>query len=63
MMQIEDAIGEVLPVNVPGTTEQYPNWRRKLSLDLETIGSDRRFAALCDVLRSERPRQATTNEL
>ena len=59
MMQIEDAIGEVLPVNVPGTAEQYPNWRRKLSLDLETIGGDRRFTALCDVLRSERPRDAS----
>ena len=56
MMQVEDAIGETLPVNVPGTAEQYPNWRRKLSLDIEAIGRDPRFGALCGVLRNERPR-------
>jgi 4-alpha-glucanotransferase len=58
MMQVDDAIGETLPVNVPGTAEQYPNWRRKLSLDLETIGGDPRFVALCAALRAERPRDA-----
>jgi (1->4)-alpha-D-glucan 1-alpha-D-glucosylmutase len=57
MMQIDDAIGEILPVNVPGTAEQYPNWRRKLSLDLEVIGTDPRFTALCGVLQAERPRE------
>jgi len=56
MMQVDDAIGEMLPVNVPGTTEQYPNWRRKLSLDLETIATDPRFVALCAALAQERPR-------
>ncbi len=56
MMQLDDAIGETLPVNVPGTADQYPNWRRKLSLDLDTIGTDPRFNALCDALRNERPR-------
>jgi 4-alpha-glucanotransferase len=57
MMQIEDAIGEMLPVNVPGTAEQYPNWRRKLSLSLESVGSDPRFTALCGVLSNERQRE------
>jgi 4-alpha-glucanotransferase len=60
MMQIEDAIGEVLPVNVPGTADQYPNWRRKLSLDLEAIGCDARFTRLCGVLRGERSRGGAT---
>jgi 4-alpha-glucanotransferase len=58
MMQIDDAIGEVLPVNVPGTAEQYPNWRRKLTFDLVTIAADPRFAALCETLRRERPRRS-----
>jgi 4-alpha-glucanotransferase len=57
MMQVDDSIGELLPVNVPGTTEQYPNWRRKLSLDLEAIATDPRFVALCSALARERPRQ------
>ncbi len=56
MMQVDDAIGESLPVNVPGTTEQYPNWRRKLGLDLDAIGTDPRFVALCAALREQRPR-------
>jgi 4-alpha-glucanotransferase len=56
MMQVDDAIGETLPVNVPGTAEQYPNWRRRLSLDLGAIGTDPRFNALCSALREERPR-------
>ncbi len=25
------------PVNVPGTHDEYPNWQRKMSEDLETI--------------------------
>jgi 4-alpha-glucanotransferase len=55
MMQVDDALAETLPVNVPGTTEQYPNWRRKLGLDLDQITGDPRFVALCAVLRAERP--------
>lgn len=56
MMQVDDAIGEELPVNVPGTAEQYPNWRRRLSYDLAAIASDPRFERLCATLRAERPR-------
>ena len=26
-----------MPVNIPGTSEEYPNWRRKLSVDLEDL--------------------------
>jgi len=57
MMQIDDAIGERLPVNVPGTSDQYPNWRRKLSADVATIARDARFTALCAILAAERPIQ------
>jgi 4-alpha-glucanotransferase len=63
MMQVDDAIGESLPVNVPGTTDQYPNWRRKLSLDLDAIGVDPRFIALCASLRQERPRNVASSAM
>jgi (1->4)-alpha-D-glucan 1-alpha-D-glucosylmutase len=56
MMQVDDAIGETLPINVPGTSAQYPNWRRKLGLDLADIARDPRFAALTQMLRQVRPR-------
>ncbi len=58
MMQVDDALGEVLPINVPGTWDQYPNWRRKLGLDIETIAAEPQFIAVCDELRESRPRGA-----
>ncbi|WP_284315734.1 glycogen debranching protein GlgX [Labrys miyagiensis] len=33
--QIEDLAGEIDPVNLPGTDREYPNWRRRLELDVE----------------------------
>lgn len=33
--QIDDIAGEADQVNVPCTTNEYPNWRRRLSLDIE----------------------------
>ena len=34
-LQLEDALEMTQPVNVPGTSSEYPNWRRKLSQPLE----------------------------
>ena len=34
-VQIEDLLGMVDPVNVPGTYREYPNWQRKLTADIE----------------------------
>ncbi len=36
-LQIEDLLGMTDPVNVPGTSHEYPNWQRKLDVDLEEI--------------------------
>lgn len=36
-LQLEDWIEMDKPVNVPGTFLEYPNWRRKLSMNLEDI--------------------------
>jgi 4-alpha-glucanotransferase len=45
MLQIDDLMGEVDPVNVPGTSDEHPNWRRRLSLSLEQLLADSRFLA------------------
>ena len=37
--QLEDFIGVEKPVNIPGTFREYPNWRRKLTLNLDEIFS------------------------
>ena len=39
-LQPEDWLDMEKPVNVPGTTDQYPNWRRKLSMTLEAMFAD-----------------------
>jgi 4-alpha-glucanotransferase len=56
MLQIEDALGERTPVNIPGTNLEYPNWRRKLADDLETIATDGRLERFASALRELRPR-------
>ncbi|KUM53801.1 4-alpha-glucanotransferase [Rheinheimera sp. EpRS3] len=34
-LQLEDALQMTQPVNIPGTSNEYPNWRRKLSEPIE----------------------------
>ena len=42
-------------VNLPGTTNQHPNWRRKQSVSLEELSTNPRVRALAHVLNSARP--------
>ena len=42
-VQIEDLLGMVEPVNVPGTYHEYPNWQRKLSESLEDMAARKDF--------------------
>ncbi len=37
LLQIDELTGEQRPVNVPTTSDQYPNWRRRQSATLEEI--------------------------
>jgi 4-alpha-glucanotransferase len=46
LMQIEDALGELEQANLPGTVDQHPNWRRKLSRSIEVMAGDADIAAL-----------------
>jgi 4-alpha-glucanotransferase len=49
-LQLEDLLGMVEPVNVPGTSHEYPNWQRKMSAAVEELAAsaelDRRLAAI-----------------
>jgi len=36
-LQLDDLLGMLEPVNVPGTGAEYPNWQRKMSETIETI--------------------------
>ena len=54
-VQIEDLLGMAAPVNVPGTSHEYPNWQRKLSADLEEILARPDLAAwLAEIDRARR---------
>ena len=47
---MEDALGVAEQVNVPGTVDEHPNWRRRLPVALEEVRHDGRLAALADVM-------------
>ncbi|MFN3681712.1 MAG: 4-alpha-glucanotransferase, partial [Nitrospira sp.] len=48
---IEDILGVREQVNLPGTVDWYPNWRRKLPVTVEELIRDSRFERLADHLR------------
>lgn len=53
-LQPEDWLDMATPVNVPGTSDQYPNWRRKLSLSLEAMFTDEGINRLLKDLNKRR---------
>jgi 4-alpha-glucanotransferase len=57
-IQIDDVTDELMPVNVPTTSTQYPNWRRRLSQTLEEIAGGPRLAAAAALFNAERARHA-----
>src|SRR4029077_16133944 len=46
LINLEDLWLEKRPQNVPGTSSERPNWRRKAQLTLEQIFRDRRLRKL-----------------
>jgi len=65
MVQMEDVLGQLEQVNLPAMSAEYPNWQRKLPLNLEEWAADARVTALVEALRQERgtgarPRVAAT---
>jgi 4-alpha-glucanotransferase len=45
-----DVLGEVRQPNLPGTTDEYPNWRLPLAASLERIRADPRVGRISEVL-------------
>lgn len=56
MVNIDDLAHEEAQVNVPGTTDQYPNWRRRLAVPLERLVHAPDFRATAEAVRAERRR-------
>ena len=47
-VQAEDLTGAVEQINIPGTTGEHPNWRRKLGVDIEALPRQPLFRAVTD---------------
>ena len=45
-----DALGEVRQPNLPGTVDEYPNWRIPLPVPLEDLVHDERMLAVARIL-------------
>ena len=56
----DDLLGEVDQINVPGTVDTYPNWRRKLSIALEAPALAEAIARLVRICREQARGQRCT---
>jgi malto-oligosyltrehalose trehalohydrolase/4-alpha-glucanotransferase len=54
MAQIDDLTDEADPVNVPATSDEHPNWRRRLSMTLDQLAVRPRFVDIAAIFRAER---------
>lgn len=55
-VQLEDMMDIKTPVNVPGTSDEYPNWRRKLTLSSTELFDKPEIKAFCKKLTEMRQR-------
>ncbi len=54
-LQLDDLCGVDTPVNVPGTSSEYPNWRRKLPLPTAALFATVAVQQWLSALREARP--------
>lgn len=55
-LQLEDFLEMHKPVNIPGTNEEYPNWQRKLSQNIEQLFANQEIQTLLAELTQARKR-------
>lgn len=51
VVALEDIVGQLDQVNVPGTTTEHPNWRRKLSVPLEALSDHSGIQEIAKIFR------------
>ena len=57
-VRLADMVGPQAPTNMPGTMDEYPNWRPRARLDLSEIEAHPDFGAVTAMMRRTRPRRA-----
>ena len=55
-VQLDDMVGARRQANLPGTTDEYPNWRIRTPVSLDELGDNGRFLGLAAAMRAERPK-------
>lgn len=55
-VRLADLVGPVAPTNLPGTTDEYPNWSPKSPTPIDQIEDHETFTRITDLMRRERPR-------
>ena len=55
-LQLEDLADELEQANLPGTIDEHPNWRRRLSRPVDAVLSSDLAARILAAMREERPR-------
>jgi 4-alpha-glucanotransferase len=53
-VSLEDAVGAVEQINMPGTVSEYPNWRHRLPVAIEDIEANPAFQEVIGALTEER---------
>jgi 4-alpha-glucanotransferase len=56
MVQVDDLTDKGDQVNLPTTTDEHPNWRRRQKLTIEVLADDPRAFDVIRIMQEERPR-------
>lgn len=51
-VSLDDILGVMNQQNLPGTVDEYPNWRQKNPIGISAIFSDERLEALADIFKN-----------
>jgi hypothetical protein len=62
LVQLEDLLGMVEQMNLPGTVNEHPNWCRKLGRPVETLWDEERFNNLTSVIEETRRASAAVQQ-
>jgi 4-alpha-glucanotransferase len=63
LVQLDDITGEIDQVNMPGTTDEAPNWRRKQSVTLEELEERSQLEQIAGTMRNLRGNVRSTGSL
>lgn len=55
LVRLNDVFRQKVLDNTPGTVQEYPNWRIKLSLSVEEIAAAKEFAVMMHLIKENRP--------